>query len=110
MPRFSISRVMVAAALVAANCAVLQAVLPYHGAVDFLQILLVGLVPLFNAQIVALYFLATGYRISLRRRTPQDRVGSMPTFAAVTAVALCASIIACVAAQNAVMAYLEYAS
>ncbi len=88
MPRLSISRAMAVVAIVAANCAALRAVLPEHGGLDLYQVFLVGLLPLFNAQIIGVYLISTRYRISLRRRMAQEAVGFAPAFAIANALAL----------------------
>lgn len=108
MPRFSISIAMAVVALVAVNCAILQAVVPFHGGWGGFGVVLVGLLPLLNAQIIGLCLVTSQYRISLRRRTQQERVGVAPAFVAVNALALLATIVACVMAPAGVMPYLEY--
>jgi hypothetical protein len=79
MPRFSISVAMAVIALAAANCAAIRVaairvVFLDQGGLDYNHVLLLGLWPLVNAQIIGLYLLATRYRISLQRRTPQSWV------------------------------------
>ena len=66
MPRFSISIVMAVVALAAANCAVIRAVFPGDRVWDGFGIVVVGLLPLLDAQVIGLYLLASRYRISLR--------------------------------------------
>jgi hypothetical protein len=107
MPRFSIFMAMAAVALVAANLAVIRAVVPVSE-VSW-PLFLVGLLPLLDAQIIGVYCLIVPrYRIWLRRRAPQERIGFAPTFAAVNALALLIAIATCVMAADAVMACLEY--
>jgi hypothetical protein len=108
MPRFSISVAMAVIALAAANCAAIRVVFLDHGGLDYNHVFLLGILPLVNAQIIGLYLLATRYRISLQRRTPQSWVSLVPAFAVVNALALFATITTCVMAPDAVMAYLEY--
>jgi hypothetical protein len=106
MPRFSIFMAMVAVALVAANLGVIRAVVPVSE-VSW-PLFLVGLLPLLDAQIISVYCLiAPRYRIWLRRRAPQERIGFAPTFAAVNALALLMAIAICVMAEDAVMACLS---
>jgi hypothetical protein len=88
--RFSISNSMAVVALAAANCAALRAVLPARGNWDGCGLYFVGLLPLLNAQIIGLYLIAARYRISMRRRRGQDRVGAVPTLVAANALALVA--------------------
>jgi len=107
MPRFSISIAMALVALVAVICAVLQAVVPPHGGWGGFGVFLIGLLPLVNAEIIALYVIVSRHRISLRARTRQEQVGVAPAFAAANALALLGSIAICVTAQAGVMRYLE---
>jgi hypothetical protein len=107
MPRFSIFMAMAAVALVAANLGVVRAAVPVSE-VSWL-LFLVGLLPLIDAQIIGVYCLiAPRYRIWLRRRAPQERIGFAPTFAAVNASALVIAIATCVMAPDAVLASLAY--
>jgi hypothetical protein len=111
LPRFSISLAMAMVALAAANCAAIRAMVPLVDTPDGFGVFLVGLLPLLNAQIIGLYdLIASRYRVSLRRRTPQERVGCAPVFSAVNALALLALITACFFATEALMAYLGYVS
>ena len=109
MRRFSIYHAMAVIALVAVNCAAIRAVLPSNGAWDGFGIVVVGLLPLLDAQIIGLYVFASRYRITLRRRRPRKRVGVTPAFAATNAVALAAMLTVCVTAPDGVLAYLELA-
>jgi hypothetical protein len=107
MPRFSIFMAMAAVALVAANLGVMRALVPFSE-VSWL-LFLVGLLPLIDAQIISVYCLiGSRYRISLRRRAPQERIGFSPIFAGVNALALGIAIVTCSTAPDGVMAYLEY--
>ena len=108
MPRFSISIAMAVVALAAANCAVVRAVFPEGRVFDGFGIVVIGLLPLLDAQIIGLYLLASRYRISLRRRAPLEHGGAAPAFAAANALALVAVVTACAAAPAGVMPYLEY--
>jgi hypothetical protein len=111
MPRFSISLAMALVALAAANCAAIRAAVPLAETTDSSGIFLLGMLPLLNAQIIGLYYwIASRYRISLRRRTPQERVGFAPVFAAVNALTILALIAACYFAPDALMEYLQYMS
>jgi hypothetical protein len=107
MPRFSISTAMSVVALAAANCAVIRAVFPGGRVWDGFGIVVVGLLPLLDAQVIGLYLLASRYRIALRRRAPQEHGGAAPAFAAANALALVAVATACAAAPAGVMPYLE---
>jgi hypothetical protein len=107
MPRFSIFMAMAAVALVAANLGVIRAFMPFSG-VSWL-LFLVGLLPLLDAQIIGVYCLiGSRYRISLRRRAPQERIGFSPILAVVNALALGIAIATCVTAPDGVIAYLDY--
>jgi hypothetical protein len=104
MPRFSISVAMAVVALAAANCAALRVAY-----LDDSGVFLIGLLPLLNAQIIGLYYMiASGYRISLRRRRRREQVGFSPIFVAVNALALLVSITVCVLAPAVMIAYLGY--
>ena len=108
MPRFSIFHAMAVVGLVAANCAAIRAVMPGKGGWDVFNVIVVGLLPLLDAQIIGLYLVASRYAISLRRRTPQERIGVAPAFSAANTLALLATLTACVFAPAGVMPYLEY--
>jgi hypothetical protein len=108
MPRFSIFHAMAVVGVVAANCAAIRAVMPSNGGWDGFYIIVVGLLPLLDAQIIGLYLVISRYGISLRRRTRQERVGVAPPFVAANALALLAAITACVMAPAGVMPYLEF--
>jgi hypothetical protein len=108
MPRFSISRTMAVIALVAANCAALRAVLPQPGGSEVYFMLMFGLLPLLDAQIIALYLTSTRYQISVRRRTELNPVGFAPAFAIANAPALLALLTAGVMVPDTVMAHLQY--
>ena len=108
MPRFRVFHAMAAVGLVAANCAAIRAVMPSNGGWDGVGIIVVGLLPLLNAQIIGLWLVASRYRIALRRRTPQERVGVAPAFVAANALVLVAAIMACVMSPAGVIPYLQY--
>ena len=108
MPRFSIFHAMALVGLVAGNCAAIRAVMPSNGGWDGFDIIIVGLLPLLDAQIIGMYLAASRYGISLRRRTRQERVGFAPAFAAANALAFVAAITACVMAPAGVIPYLEF--
>ena len=69
----------------------------------------IGLLPLANAPIIGISRLVLRYRISLRRRSRDERVGITPGFAVASALALTVWISACVFAPEGVMRYLEIA-
>lgn len=108
MPRFSIFHAMAVVGLVAANCAAIRAVMPGKGGWDGFNVIVVGLLPLLDAQIIGLYLVASRYAISLRRRTRQERIGVAPAFIAANAPAFLATLTACVFAPAGVMPYLEF--
>jgi hypothetical protein len=108
MPRFSIFHVMAVVGLVTTNCAAIRAVMPSNGGWNEFAVIFVGLLPLVDAEIIGLYLVATRYRISLRRRTRQERVGVATAFVATNALGLLAVITACVVAPAGVMPYLEF--
>jgi hypothetical protein len=69
MPRFSIAKLMLVVAFVAANLALVHILLDFRsGEISETRGLLVGLLPLSDSLIIALWALASRWRISLRRR------------------------------------------
>jgi hypothetical protein len=106
MRRFSISKAMALVALIAMNCAAIRASMPgRRGHWERASIFVVGLLPLVNALIVAIYLLALRHRSSLRR---QEQVGIIPGFAVTSALALIGLITVCVFVPDGVMQYLQF--
>jgi hypothetical protein len=96
--RFSIAKVMALIALIAANCTAVRACYSHNDIKPVRGILVGGLLPLVNAQIICLFVLARRYRISLRRRTQNCHRKFAFVFATLNALMLLSLTAACVLA------------
>jgi hypothetical protein len=107
--RFSLSKAMAAVALIAVNFAAIRACVPSrHGHSEAVGILVIGLLPLANAPIIAIFLLALRYRSALRDRSLLARVSITRGFAVASALALIVCITACVFAPDGVLQYLQF--
>jgi hypothetical protein len=86
MRRFSISKAMLVVALVAGDFAAIRALDPLAAGGD-LAIVLVGILPLANIQVVGFWWIARRYRMSLRRRMAGNSSGII-AFLAFTGLSL----------------------
>jgi hypothetical protein len=106
--RFSLSKAMAVVALVAVNFAAIRASMPSHGHWGPASIFVIGLLPLANAPIIAIYLLALRYRSSLQHRSLHELVGTLRGFAVTSALALFLWITACLFAPDGVLQYLQF--
>jgi hypothetical protein len=102
MPRFSIFKAMLVIALIAGNFAAVRALNPMPISPGILPLLLTGLVPLVDAQIIGLYVIARRYRFALRHRTGTGHGVGVFVFVIFNALALIILLAACVVAPEGV--------
>jgi hypothetical protein len=100
---------MTVVALVGVNFAAIRASMPSrHGHWEPAGVFVIGLLPLVNAPIIAIFLLALRYRSSLRRRSLHERVSIAPGFAVASGLALIVWLAACFFAPEGVMQYLQF--
>jgi hypothetical protein len=100
MRGFSISKAMLVIALIAENFAAVRALNPEPIAPGVLPLLLTGLLPLVDAQIIGLYLIVRRYRFALRRRTGTGFGAGVLAFSVFNATSLILLIAACVNAPE----------
>src|SRR5262249_54954942 len=100
MRSFSISRAMLAIALIAGNFAAVRALNPKPVVPGILPLMLAGLLPLVDAQIIGLYVIARRYRFALRRRTGTGYGVGVLVFSVFNAASLILLIAACMIAPE----------
>ena len=88
MRRLSVSKAMLIVALAAAHLAVLRFLISTCNGPSFLLALLVGLLPLAEAQLIGLYLTARWYCFTLKRRDHASRGMSAVAFSAFNAILL----------------------
>ena len=88
MRRISILEAMLIVVFVAAHLAVLRILISTLDGPGFLLALLVGLLPLAEAQLIGLYLTAKRYRLTLKRRNDSSRGINVIAFSAFNAIAL----------------------
>jgi hypothetical protein len=88
MQRLAILKAMLFVAFIAAHLAVLRALISTFDGSGFLLALLVGLLPLAEAQLVGLCLTVRRYRFTLKRRNAADRGMDAVAFSAFNAAAL----------------------
>jgi hypothetical protein len=108
MRSFSISRAMLVIALIAGNFAAVRALNPKPTVPGILPLLLAGLLPLADAQIIGLYVIARRYRFTLRRRTGIGYGAGVLAFSVFNAVSLILLIAACVIAPEDIARPLDF--
>jgi hypothetical protein len=97
---------MLVIAFIAGNFAAVRALNPGPVATGILPLLLTGLLPLVDAQIIGLYVIARRYRFALRRRTGTGYGVGVLAFSVLNAASLIVLIAACVAAPASLERYL----
>jgi hypothetical protein len=113
MRRFSISKAMLLIGLVAANFGAVRALLnPDGDGLGNIRFVLTGLLPLFDALIIALYLFVGCSRIVVRRRAEAGHGLGVFSFIAVTAVTLTILVAICLVwpttTEDAVNAYGDF--
>jgi hypothetical protein len=108
MHRISISKAMLVIAVVAANFAALRALDPQPVIPGILTLLLAGLLPLVNAQIIGLYLIVRRYRFRLNRRAPNGYGVGVFVFSIFNAFALTFLFILCLLAPDQLGVGLDY--
>lgn len=108
MHRISISKAMLVIAVVAGNLAALRSLNPQPVIPGILTLLLAGLLPLVNAQIIGLYLIVRRYRFALRRRARNGYGVGVFVFSIFNAFALTILVILCFAAPDQLGVSLDY--
>ncbi len=108
MHRMSISKTMLLIAIVAGNFAALRFLNPRAVVPGILTLLLAGLLPLVNAQIICLYLIVRRYRFALRRRARNGYGVGVLVFSIFNAFALTFLLILCFAAPEHLAVGLDY--
>jgi hypothetical protein len=113
MRRFSISKAMLLIGLVAANFGAVRALLNPHGLEQSnIPLVLTGILPLFDALIIALYLFVRRSRIVMRRRAEAGHGIGVFSFIAFTAVTLAILVAICLVSpttiKDAVNAYGDF--
>jgi hypothetical protein len=108
MPRFSIFKAMLLVALVAGNFAAVRSLDPKAEVPGILTLLMTGLLPLVDAQIIGLYLIARRYRFVVKKRTPNGNGLGVVVFSLFNAFALIFLFALCFAAPDQLAVGLDY--
>jgi hypothetical protein len=108
MHRISISKAMLVIALVAGNLAALRILDPQPVIPGILTLLLAGLLPLVNAQIIGIYFIVSRYRFALKRRKGDGYGAGVFAFSIFNAFALTVLFVLCFVAPDLLAVGLDY--
>jgi hypothetical protein len=108
MHRISISKAMLVIAFVAGNFAALRYLDPRAVVPGILTLLLAGLLPLVNAQIIALYVIVRRYRFVLERRAGQGYGVGAFAFSIFNAFVLTVLFVLCFVAPELLGVGLDY--
>jgi len=108
MPRFPISKAMLLIALVAGNFATIRFLDPKAEVPGIFTLLLTGLLPLVDAQIIGLYLIARRYRFVVKKRTSGGNGLGVFVFSLFNAFALIFLFALCFVAPDQVAPGLDY--